>query len=227
MLTLGDSFGWPFWDSSWANKILLQGLVLLIVLIPIVGWIIALIAMAGWLLVSLDNVRAGRRELAPPGLYLGRGIHLVGVQLIYGLVLAIPAVLLVVLGVLLSQQSAGASGALLGLAYLYGLAEGLFVLFLSPALVVATWRGGFSGGMDVSGVWRLATANPTNTILAALVLLAAQFISSLGYAVCIVGALFSTVYGTAVTAGAAAWFDQVSSGGAQPATPTGPAGPTY
>jgi hypothetical protein len=220
MLSLGDSFGWPFRDSSWLSKILLQGLILII---PIVGQI----ALLGWLLINLDNVRAGRWELAPAGFHLGRGIHLFGVQLIYGVVIAIPAVVLSILGALLSQQSAGGGGALLGLAYLYQLLAGLFYLFLYPAITVATWRGGFSGGMDVNGVWRLAIANPTNTILAALVLLAAQFIGGLGIILCFVGVFFTGVYGTAVTAGAAAWFDQVSSGGAPSATPTSPAGPTY
>lgn len=224
MLSLGDSFGWPFRDSSWLSKILLQGLILLLLVIPVVGWIIAPMALAGWLLISLDNARAGRPELAPAGFHLARGAPLFGVQLIYGLVIAIPGIVLSVLGGLLTQQSAGGGGVLIGLAYLYQFAASLFYLFLYPAIIVCTWRGGFSGGMDVAAVWRLATANPTNTILAALVFLAAQFISSLGFVLCFVGVLFTAVYGVAVIAGAAAWFDQVSSSGAPAPTQ---AGPTY
>jgi hypothetical protein len=224
MFSLGDSFAWPFQDGSWLSKILLQGLILLIVIIPIVGWIIAPIALSGWLLVSLDNIRAGRPELAPAGFHLRRGIPLFGVALIYVLVIAIPTAILSVLGALLTNQSAGGGGALFGLAYLYQGVASLFLLFLYPSIVVSTWRGGFSAGMDVSGVWRRATANPTNSILAALVFLAANFIGSLGFIVCFVGVLFTTVYAYAVMAGAAAWLDQVSAGD-QPAT--SPTGPTY
>src|SRR5205807_9825887 len=83
MTTLGDAFGWPFADREWFPKMILQGL---IAIIPIVGHI----ALLGWLLATVDNYRAGRRELAPAGFHLERGIALWAVLLVYVIVLFIP-----------------------------------------------------------------------------------------------------------------------------------------
>ena len=219
MTSLGDSFAWAFRDQAWLGKVVVQGLILII---PIIGWI----AGYGWLLMCMDNIRAGRPELPPAGFHLGRGIHLFGVLFIYGLVIAIPVVILGVLGAVLVAQngSGGAGGALVALAQLLEGVAGLLLAFLSPALYVATWRGGFAAGLDVGAVWRLATANVTNSVLAALIFLVAGFIGSIGFILCVIGFVFTTVYGYTVIAGAATWFDQVSSGGQAPA-PAGP--PTY
>jgi Protein of unknown function (DUF4013) len=215
MISLGDSFGWPFRDGSWVSKVLLQGLILII---PIIGWI----ALAGWILESLDNVRNGRQELAPAGFPLGRGFQLFIVELVYYLVAGIPAWVLFGIGGAVSQQSTGGGGALIGIAYLYQAVASLFILFLSPAILVSTYRGGISGGLSIGSVWALATANATNSILAALVFLVASIISYLGLILCFIGVLFTTVYAGAVVAGAAAWFDQVTLG--RQATPA--PGPT-
>ncbi len=217
MISLGDSFGWPFRDGSWVSKVLLQGLILII---PIIGQI----ALAGWILTSLDNVRSGRWELAPAGFHLGRGFQLFIVQLVYYVAIGIPAWILYGLGGMLAgQSSSGGSTALFGLGYLYQAVASLFLLFLGPSILVSTYRGGISGGLNVGGVWAQATANPTNSILAALVFLVAGFIGYLGIVLCFIGVFFTSVYAGAVVAGAAAWFDQVTSGGEAPAA----AGPTY
>jgi len=55
--SVGDAFGFAFRDPKWVQKILIQGLILII---PIIG----LIALAGWMLMTFDNIRAGRQELA-------------------------------------------------------------------------------------------------------------------------------------------------------------------
>src|SRR3977135_1197102 len=87
----GDAFAFPFRSPGWVGTVLLQGLILII---PIIGQI----ALAGWLLICLDNIRAGRQELAPAGFHLGKGISLFGVVLIYAIVLAIPGIILAILG---------------------------------------------------------------------------------------------------------------------------------
>src|SRR5438270_832929 len=69
MTSVGDSFAWPFQDPGWFGKMIVQGL---ITIIPIVGWI----ATAGWLIMTIDNYRAGPRELPPAGFHLGRGVAL-------------------------------------------------------------------------------------------------------------------------------------------------------
>src|ERR1700674_2724492 len=81
--SVGDAFAFPFRDPDWAGKIVVQALILII---PIVG----LIATAGWMLMTFDNLRAGRQELAPAGFHLSRGIGLFGAWLIYAVVLSIP-----------------------------------------------------------------------------------------------------------------------------------------
>src|SRR6266851_6645389 len=80
----GDAFVFPFHDPQWVGKIVVQALILII---PIVG----LIALAGWMLMTLDNLRAGRQELAPAGFHLNRGISLFGVWFLYALILSIPS----------------------------------------------------------------------------------------------------------------------------------------
>lgn len=207
MIGLGDSFSWPFRDPAWPGKILLQGLILII---PIVGWI----AMLGWMMLSLDNLRAGRQELAPAGFHLRRGIALFGVEIIWYLALYVPFGVLFGLGVAAGRQSAALAGLFFGLANLVEALLSLLLAFLFPAVVLLTYEGGFSGGLNAGSVWRLATANATNTVLAALVMVAAGLISGLGLILCGVGVLFTSAYAGAVIVGAVAWYGSVQRAGA-------------
>jgi hypothetical protein len=214
--SVGDSLGWPFKDPSWLSKIVLQGLILII---PIIGQI----ALYGWLLITMDNLRAGRNELAPAGFHLGRGIGLFGVYLIYGIVIAIPAVVLGVAGgAMVAQNSGGGGSALIALGYLYEIVAGLFLLFLAPSIISTVWERGFSGGMDVASVWQRAIANPTNSIVAGLIILAAGVIAGFGFILCFVGILFTTVWSYGVQAAAAFWFASQSRGTAQAPSAAGP-----
>src|SRR5881397_358886 len=131
MTSAGDGFSWPFQDPQWASKILVQGL---ITIIPIVGWI----ATAGWLVLTIDNYRAGRRELPPAGFHLERGIPLFVVLLVYAIAISIPISLLYV------AAGAGHNGAISGLAGLINLALTLLFAFLTPSIIVHTYRGGIS-----------------------------------------------------------------------------------
>ena len=116
MTSVGDSFAWPFQDPGWFGKMIVQGL---ITIIPIVGWI----ATAGWLIMTIDNYRAGRRELPPAGFHLGRGIALFVVYLIYIIVFAIPG------GILTGAASSNNNG---GAAALGELINFLLSLLLVP-----------------------------------------------------------------------------------------------
>ena len=86
MNSVADAFGLPFRDPAWLGKVAVQGLIFII---PIIGQIAGL----GWLMITFDNFRAERYELAPAGFHLGRGISLFGVYFIYGLVLEVPAII--------------------------------------------------------------------------------------------------------------------------------------
>jgi hypothetical protein len=200
--SVGDSFAWPFRDPAWASKFLLQGLILII---PIVG----MIAMLGWMMLSLDNLRAGRRELAPAGFHLGRGLALFGVEIVWLTVLYVPFAILFGLGVAAGQQSAALGALLFALANLLEALLSLLLAFLFPAIVQLTYEAGFSGGLNPGSVWRLAAANPANTVLAALVIVAAGVIGGLGVVLFGVGVVFTTAYAGAVIAGAVAWYGSV------------------
>jgi len=203
---VGDGFAWAFRDPAWLGKFLLQGL---IAFIPLVGWI----AMAGWMMLTYDNVRAGKNELPPAGFHLGRGIGIVLVYLIYGIVLAIPGSILIVLGSAYAANSSNSTGLnpgspILSLGILLAVASGLFLRFLQPALIVNTARAGIAGGMDVQRVWRDASANVGNSIIAGLVIFVASLIGGLGVSLCLIPLLFTVPYENVITAGAAAWFEK-------------------
>jgi uncharacterized protein DUF4013 len=195
--SVGDSFAWPFQDPSWFSKIVVQGLIFII---PIVGWI----ALAGWLVMTMDNYRANRRELAPAGFHLERGLPLFVVLLVWGIVFAIP-------GLILGGAGSRNSG-LAGLGNLISFALSLFLAFLSPAIILKTYREGFAGGFDVNGVWQMATVNTSNTVVAGLLVYVARLINILGFCALCIGLLFTIPYGVAVTAGVVTWFERQMAG---------------
>jgi len=179
----------------------------LILIIPVVGWI----AMTGWMMLAFENFREGRAELPPAGFHLRRGIAIFGVFLIYGIVLNVPTWILYTAGGIASGGGAGrglnAGAPLSALGFLWMFAAGLFLDFLVPSLIVNTYHAGFSGGMDVQRVWRLSTVNVGNAVVAGLIVWVASVIGPLGFVLCCVGVLLTTVYQNAVQAGAAAWFE--------------------
>ena len=198
-----EAFTWPFRDPDWIAKILIIALILLI---PIVGSINGL----GWMLASLDRLRAGEDRLAPANLrYLGRGIRLFGVELIYGLGIAAVALLIFVPAfVLASNEGQGSANSaviaaaiflnLLGFSVITLLSLGLTFAF--PAIVLATESGGLAGGLNIGAVIRRSRMNLTHTLIAGLMLIAASFVGSLGSVVCGVGALVTTAYALAMQA---------------------------
>ncbi len=209
MNSVGDAFGFPFRDPAWAGKIAVQAVILII---PIVG----LIATAGWMLMTFDNLRAGRQELAPAGFHLSRGIGLFGVWFIYSFVLSLPGGILNGMGSSLSTNHSFSADGFSGLGSLLSLAGQLFFCFLLPSLIVMTYHHGFAGGMDVEGVWRLATGNVNTSVMAGLIMFVASIIGVLGIVACCIGIFFTGAYAAAVMTGVASWFERQR---ALPATP--------
>src|SRR5947209_247869 len=195
----GDGFAWPFQDPAWASKILVQGL---IALIPIVGWI----AVVGWLVMTIDNYRTGRRELPPAGFHLERGIVLFVVYLIYAVVFAIPG------GILDGAATNGNNAGVAALGNLLSFALSLLLAFLAPAIILHTYRSGFAGGFDLQGVWQMATANLTNTIIAGVLIWVAGLITGVGVIACCIGLIFTIPYGMAIIAGVVTWYEHATSG---------------
>jgi Protein of unknown function (DUF4013) len=211
--SLGDSFSFPFRDPRWVEKVLVQGLILII---PIVG----LIAAAGWMLMTYDNLRAGRQELAPAGFYLSRGIGLFGAWLIYSFVLSLPGDVLSGFGSGMSANHPFTGTPVSALGSLLGFAAQLLLYFLLPSIIVMTYHRGFSGGMDVDGVWRLATSNLNNSVMAGLIMFVAGIVAAVGIIACCVGVFFTGAYAAMVMTGAASWFErqQPLPAGPQPAS---------
>jgi hypothetical protein len=204
MSSIGESFSWPFQDAGWFGKIVIQGL---ITIIPIIGWI----ALAGWLLITIDNYRAGRRELAPVGFHLERGAGLFVVYLVYAIVFSLPG------GIISGIGSSARVPALSSFGSLISFALSLFLAFLAPAIIIQTYRAGIAGGFDVSVIWQMASTRANPTLVAGVVIWVAGILGGLGVLLCCVGLLFSIPYGVAVTAGAVAWYERALSG---PATTT-------
>jgi hypothetical protein len=198
-----EAFSWPFRDPDWLAKIVIIALILLI---PIVGSINGL----GWMLASLDRLRAGEERLAPANLsYLGRGVRLFAVQLIYGLGIAAVALVIFVPAFVLASNEGqtSANGALLALAIFLNLLGFSLITLLSlgltfafPSIVLATDSGGIGGGLKVGEVIRRSRMNLSHTLIAGLMLIAASFVGSLGAVVCGVGALVTTAYALAMQA---------------------------
>lgn len=203
MERITDAFVWPARDPRWLGKVLIIGLILLI---PIVGAINGL----GWMLATLDRLRAGEEVLPPAGAgYLGRGIRLFVVQLVYGAALLLIVGVFYLPGVLVFvHEGRGTAdiglvsfGLLLNLlSFSLGSLGGLALTFLSPSIVLATDSGGIAGGLRIRGVLRRSRASVTNTLIAGLMLIAASFVGSLGSLACVVGIVFTLAYSLAMQA---------------------------
>ena len=211
MNSVGDAFTYPFRDPGWVGKIVVQGLILII---PIVGWI----AAVGWLMLTYENLRAGRQELAPAGFHLERGIGLFGVIFIYVIVINIPAWVLDGIGGAASNQNSLAGAPFTALGSLWSLLAQLLLYFLTPSLIVLTARNGFSGGLDIQRVWAMATGQMNNSIIGALVIFVGGIIGALGIIACCIGVFFTITYSIAIQAGVAAWFDRMQASPSAPGT---------
>jgi hypothetical protein len=198
-----DAFAWPLRDPEWLTKLLI---ITLILLIPIVGAINGL----GWMLASLDRLRAGEERLAPASLrYIGRGLPLFVVNLVYFLGVTLVAALIYVPAVIIAtgQSQGQPNPALISLAVLLSLIAfsvatlgSLALDFAMPSIVLATDGDGIRGGLHVAEVLRACRANISNTLIAGLMLIAASFVGSLGIVACGVGILFTTAYALAMQA---------------------------
>ena len=82
----------------------------------------------------------------------------------------------------------------------------------APSILLNTYRAGFNGGFDVNAVWQTAIANPTNTIIAGVLVWVSGIIAALGVILCCVGLLFTVPFAVAINAGIITWYDRVQPG---------------
>ena len=206
MNELSDSIAWPSRDPQWVGKVVLTGLILFI---PVVGQLV----LVGWMLAALDNLRAGDPVLPPAGFsYMGRGVNLFLVYLIYGVALLVAFGVLDGAGIALSLSSTSASSllgvALILLGYAVLLVAALGLSLMTPAVVVATERGGIGGGLNLPDVIRMVAADVEEALRAGLFTLVALLIGSVGAVACIIGQNFTTPYGYAVLAGIVHYYER-------------------
>src|SRR5207302_8469310 len=140
-------FGWPVRDPLWVSKVVIIGLILLI---PVAGAINGI----GWMLATLDLLRAGEEKLPPANFsYLGRGIRLFLVQLLYVLALLVVSALIYAPAVSVFVQTGRGSsnlaeltiGLLLNLlSFSVATLGSLALTFATPSIVLATDRRGMA-----------------------------------------------------------------------------------
>jgi hypothetical protein len=212
MQNVGNSFSLPFRSPNWFGTFALMGL---IGIIPILGQM----TLLGWTLTLLDNYRRGVVDLPPPGFqYLGRGVNLFLVFLVYGLVLAViigvPFFLLIAGSLASATSSEGANAFASGMAgsgfsAFAGVAQllGLVVYLFYPAVIVATERGGIAAGLNPANVLRLASVKWSNTVIAGLLVYVGFFLGGLGIIACCIGIIFTLPYGYAVLAGVVRYYE--------------------
>ena len=198
-----DAFAWPVRDPQWLQKLLIIGLIFLI---PIVGWINAL----GWMLTGIERLRAGDEKLPPASFsYLGKGIRLFVVNVVYALAVVVLAAIFYFPAVIMfnSQSTGPINGWLFSLGVLLSLLAfsattlgSLAFTFATPAIVLATDRDGIAGGLRVAQIVHRIRESPMNTLIAGLMLIAASFIGQLGVIVCGVGVIFTSAYAFAMQA---------------------------
>ena len=208
MNELSDSVAWPSRDPEWVTKVLLIGL---INLIPIVGQL----NLLGWMLAALDNLRAGRPELPPAGFqYIGRGLNLFVVFLVYGLVLGATFGILFGVGIGITAGNDGQGNAvgvpLILLAYALLLLGVLVWYLFTPAVIVATERGGIAGGLNLPRLIAMVGADVNGALQHGLFALVAYLIGGLGAIACFIGQIFTAPYGYAVLAGVVHHYEQTT-----------------
>jgi len=205
---LSDSIAWPSRDPQWVSKILLTGLILLI---PIVGQLVVF----GWMLAALDNLRAGRQELPPAGFsYIGRGIPLFVVYLVYTLAIVVVFAGLLAIGVVVTVADRGQAGPLgaffILLSYGVVILASLGLYLLSPPIIVATERGGIGGGLNLPAVIGMVSADFNTALYVGLFALVAFLIGGIGAIACGIGQVFTLPYGYAVLAGVVHYYERAA-----------------
>jgi hypothetical protein len=172
---------WPFHGRRWFRRLVLMGL---INLVPVAG----MMDLLGWTMACLQNLREGRDELPPAGFqYLRRGWPLFAVLLLYWLVLTVGYAVFAVGGDIVGlplDQPAG----VLYYVLLFGITA------LTPAIVLATDRGGVRGGLAIREVLAEARSQARATLVAGGLTLLLAVIANLGLVLVGIGVLLTAAY---------------------------------
>lgn len=224
-MDIGKSFSYVFDDDQWVQKVLIGGLLLLASVIPLVNLFTAVV-VAGYTIRVIKNVSDGMERPLPDWNDWGgdwvKGI-LVGLA---GLVYALPAIVVAGIGAIITAVSANQSGDLQGFAQVCFL--GLQCLIWIWSLLVGLWmpaatirfarEGRFGAMFEFGALWTFIRGNFGDYIVAVLVTVLAQIVSTFGLILCIIGVFLTALWAMLVQAHL---FGQV---GATPALATGALG---
>jgi hypothetical protein len=205
-MNIGRSFTYITEDQDWIKKVLIVGL---ISLIPVVGQIYVL----GYVLEVLRNVIAGREVPLPDatadfGDRLVKGLLLAAITFIYGLpIMLISGCSGVGNSILASavQDSDTFSivmavfGGCFGLvALVYGIAVGLITPFIWS---IFAETGQFGDAFKLGRIWAMFKSNAGQAIIVFLICSLAGFVAgAVGFVLCIIGLIFTTLYAQLIAA---------------------------
>lgn len=198
-MNFGLSFSFIFKDEDWFKKLILPGLCMLI---PVVGWMIAL----GWSIRVTQNVIAGE-EKPLPDLDFGNDLLKGFFVFLIGFVYSLPANVLSTLSGWMGRWSyfnmeygnliMVLTGGLLGLLAFF---VTLFAAFMSLAAIANyAAKDDLGAAFRLSEVFNLLKTNFGGWLLAALgSFLALGIIGPLGSLACVIGVVVTLTYGLAV-----------------------------
>ncbi len=197
----GKSFTYVFDDKDWVTKLLIGGL---LSLIPVVN-----LVAVGYALRALKNVAEGAAQPLPAwddfGDYFVKGLVSVLGAMVWALPIIILAAMTAVLSALIGYDSADTSQVstpfvlcIWSMSCVSGL-YGLFLAFVLPAAFANyAVRGDFGAFFRFGDIYKFVKVNLGNYIVALLLACVAQFISSFGVILCIIGAIFTEFWATLV-----------------------------
>ncbi len=198
-MDIGKSFTYVFDDEQWVQKVVIGALLLLASVIPIVNLFTALVVV-GYSLRVLKNVSDGLERPLPQWDNWGED-WVKGVLFLLGLLIyALPALIVggiaaIITAVVTSRSSepSGAQFCILGLQCLTWI-WGLLLALWSPAVMIRFAREGRFGAMfEFGALWSLIRANVGDYIVAVIISFVAQFLSTFGVILCVIG-VFLTAF---------------------------------
>ncbi|MCB9764898.1 MAG: DUF4013 domain-containing protein [Alphaproteobacteria bacterium] len=228
---LGASFGFVLKDKAWISKVILPGL---LTFIPILGPL----ALLGWERRIYHQIRAGQEDEGLPAMDIGDDIAggvapAVALLNLFGPLLIFP-MLFAMFPVLISIGEAAGNRTVLDLirafVMLMTVVGGLGFAALSFGagfLVPELLRRGFNGEATPALRPRVSVAaiqeNPMPLIVAALGMMGANFVGSLGWMACGIGLVLTVPFAVATNAHITAQWARVAE--APPPTPDAPSPP--
>jgi hypothetical protein len=197
-MDFGRAFTYVFEDPDWLKKI---GLIALISIIPILGWII----LAGY---SIEVARRViRQDFTPlPDLDFAAnsadGVKVLGIAFVYSIPIWILLAPVMIVASVFGDQGSGAEGII---AFTSLCCSGLIVIysFLMAFVVPASYgvlaaTGSLGAALRFREVIGLVRASPGSYLIVLLGVIVTGFVAQLGVIACAIGVIFTMAYAMAV-----------------------------